>query len=43
MSAYVLVTNCVPNVGVNVDVGKFVLYAFVPVHVLVPDNIPDPT
>ena len=43
VSAYVLVTNCVPIVGVNVDVGKFVLYAFVPVHALVPDNIPDPT
>ena len=41
-SAYILVTKCVSNVGVSVDVGKLVLYAFVPVHVFDPDNIPVP-
>ena len=41
-STYDLFVNCVDDVGAIVDVGKFVLYAFVPVHVLVPDKIPVP-
>ena len=41
-STYALFVKCDVVVGVNVDVGKFVLYVFVPVQVFVPERMPVP-
>ena len=37
-----MVINCVDNVGVNVVVGRLVLNAFVPVHILFVDKLTTP-